>query len=822
MAKTVVHMIGQAHLDPVWLWRWTEGRAEALATSRSAVDRLNEHADFHFTRGEAQVYRWIEEEDPALFAEIVRLIRDGRWHVVNGMIVQPDMNLPQGESFVRHFLLGKAYMIEHLGVEPHVAYCVDSFGHAGTLPQIFIKCGCDCYVFMRPGPHEKDLPSSVFWWQGPDGSRVLAFRIAATYGTPEADHTAHIEATLREKPAALDHTMCFFGVGNHGGGPTRAQIENVKSIAAERQDVEIRFSSTDAYFTAIKPQASVLSIVADELQYHAIGCYSANSALKRAHRQAECELLVAERMAALAQLWVRRPVPQERLNELWWMLCFHQFHDILGGCTIKEAADEALMALGGITLGARKIANDAGRAIAAQVDTRGPGGAFILFNPFPYPLDTYVQYEPWTEWQAWDAGSWGLVDECGQPVIHQPVEASAAAGSNGLTRLIFHAQLPPLGYRTYHFAPRLPRGENFPAVHADPTGLQNDRLIVRLDPSNGQITSCVDRVSGLEWVGDGGWNVAQVLEDTSDTWAHGVRCFEEAGRGVIGLFEHPKITVCEAEGSLRASLLVERRFGSSYWLQQIALYAGKTEIVIHNWLFWQGQWRTVKLAFDVAVDGPRAFHDVPFGWLERLCDGAEVPVQMWSDVRGYSNTSDTEHLLGLAVLNDGKYACDVNGSTLRVTILRSPPYAYHIPHILGSKRRYDWLDQGLQEFTLVLRPHIGDWRDAGIVQRARELNLPPVTITTHSHPGSLPAVGSWGALNAKDLEITALKAAQDGHGYIVRLADQHGRGGQGDLLWQKEKIPLSLNPFEVTTLRLSRRNGRWHAECCDMLERPEK
>ena len=128
MAKTVVHMIGQAHLDPVWLWRWTEGRAEALATSQSAADRLSEYPSFEFTRGESQVYEWIEDEDPELFAVIRDSIRDGRWHVVNGMVVQPDMNLPQGESFVRHFLLGKSMMRDRLGVEPGVAYCVEKMG----------------------------------------------------------------------------------------------------------------------------------------------------------------------------------------------------------------------------------------------------------------------------------------------------------------------------------------------------------------------------------------------------------------------------------------------------------------------------------------------------------------------------------------------------------------------------------------------------------------------------------------------------------------------------------------------------------------------
>ena len=280
MSKTVVHMIGQAHLDPVWLWRWTEGRAEALATSQSAVDRLAEYPDFHFARGESQVYGWIEDENPALFRRIRSLIDEGRWHVVNGMVIQPDMNIPQGESFVRQVLLGKAYMREHLGVEPKVAYCVDSFGHNGALPQILRKCGFDAYVFMRPGPHEKELPAEVFWWQAADGSRILTYRIAAAYTTRTTHHEQHIEAALQAKPPSLSHTMCFFGVGNHGGGPTKSQIEDVQAIAASRDDVEIRFSWPDAYFDAIAGETGELPVVREELQYHAVGCYSAVSALE--------------------------------------------------------------------------------------------------------------------------------------------------------------------------------------------------------------------------------------------------------------------------------------------------------------------------------------------------------------------------------------------------------------------------------------------------------------------------------------------------------------------------------------------------------------
>lgn len=816
MTKPIVHMIGQAHLDPVWLWPWTEGCAEALGTSQSAVDRLNEYPDFQFVRGESQVYEWIQEENPELFAQILEFIRQGRWHVVNGMVIQPDMNIPQGESFVRQILLGKAYMQEHLGVEPRVAYCVDSFGHAGTLPQIFKKCGLDAYVFMRPGPHEKELPAQAFWWQAPDGSRVLTFRITGAYSSWDTDQEPRIQAAIEAKPDQLAHTMCFFGVGNHGGGPTKEQIENVQAIAAARDDWEIRFSFPDAYFAAIEADAAELPLVDEELQFHAVGCYSVVSELKRSHRQAECRLLLAERMVALAQIWAERPVPKEHLYTLWHDLCFNQFHDTLAGSSIKEAEDEAINVFGSVIASSNQIINRAGRAIAAGIDTSGPGGVLVIFNPFGHPVDQYVEYEPWTGWQSWQDGNWGLADEEGNPVPYQIIETHEALSRphRGPVRLVFPVSLPAMGYRVYRFQPDFADSPSTEDARAEPLALENDLIRVRFDAETGAIVSCIDKSTQLELVGPEGWNVAQVLEDTSDTWSHRIQTFDQ----VIGTFGQADIRVYE-EGPVQASLLVERTYKGNRWLQQFTVRHGVADILIRNWLMWEGQWRMIKLAFDVAVDSPEAAHDVPFGWCSRPCDGSEVPTHMWMDVSGPAR-SRPEQIVGATLMNDGKYGCDVRDSMMRLTVLRCPPYAYHEPHPFGSKQRYDWVDQGYQEFTLVLRPHIGDWRDNGVVQRARELNLPAVPITMHCHPGEKPLHASLLALSSQEMEVTALKEAEDGHGYIVRIADRHGRGAEGELFWLEKSFPIALAPFEVATYRLTLGGDRWQLSPCDMLERP--
>lgn len=814
MTKITVHMIGQGHLDPVWLWRWTEGRAEALATSQSAVDRLREYADFQFTRGESQVYEWTLREDPELFAQIRALIAQGRWHVVNGMVIQPDMNLPTGEALVRQVLIGKAFMREWLHAEPRVAYCVDSFGHAGTLPQILAKCGFESYIFSRPKPHEKQLPANVFWWQAPDGSRVLAFRIVTDYHSKAEDHTERIAQVLETTPKELQHAMGFFGVGDHGGGPTKQQIEHIQALAAERSDIDIRFSSPQAYFDAIRADAQHLPTVAEELQYHAVGCYSVVSAIKRGNRQAEQALLLAERMAALAYHLVGFAVPLNQLRTLWQDLCFNQFHDTLGGTSVKTACDDAVLSFGRVTLSANEICNDAGRAIAAQVNTRGGNGALLVFNPFPEPHTPYVEYEPWTDWQHWEHGNWSLFDDQGRAIACQRLDPNEAlTGTNGgIVRLLFRTELPPMGYRAYRFAPNMPAVSAEGSAHATSNSLENQRWRFQFDPQSGIINSCTDKRTGIEFAGAGGWNVAQVLDDLSDTWSHGVRGYDR----IVGVFGEAEISVA-SNGPLEASLLIERRYGASVWQQQFILRHGEDGLLIRNWLHWHGRWQLVKLAFDVATESPTACHDIPFGWCTRPCDGAEVPTHLWMDVSGtpQCHTKDT---IGAALLNDGKYSCDVAGSTMRLTVLRCPPYAYHEPHPVGMRARYDWIDQGPQEFNLVLVPHVGDWRDAGIVAQARTLNMPPPVVTTHHHNGRLPGSTTALELTTNEAELTAFKVAEDGGGFVVRIADRHGHGGSGDLVWQGVRFSITLTPFEVCTFRLVERDGTWCLHPCSMSE----
>ena len=287
MKHVTLHMIGNAHLDPVWLWRWQEGFQASKATFRSALDLLREHDDFVFTSSSAAFYAWLEQHDPAIFAEIKQRIAEARWQIVGGWWVQPDCNLPGGESFVRQALYGQRYFQSRFGVHATVGYNVDSFGHHAMLPQLLRKSGMDSYVFTRPAPHEKGLPGSVFWWEADDGSRVLAFRILYEYNSWGKHLEPFVRRTMAEAKTPHDTLMCFYGVGNHGGGPTRENLASIRHMNADPAFPNLIFSTPRAFFDALLAQNLPIPTVHDELHHHASGCYAAHSGVKRWNRQAE-------------------------------------------------------------------------------------------------------------------------------------------------------------------------------------------------------------------------------------------------------------------------------------------------------------------------------------------------------------------------------------------------------------------------------------------------------------------------------------------------------------------------------------------------------
>ncbi|MGE5420030.1 MAG: hypothetical protein ACM3UT_07570, partial [Chloroflexota bacterium] len=336
------HMIGHAHIDPVWLWPWTEGLSVVHSTFRSNLDRLKETPDACFVSSSAQFYQWVADNDPAMLAEIRKRVEEGKWNVVGGWWVEPDVNIPSGEAMVRQGLYGQLTLQRLLGKRATVAFNPDSFGHTGTLPQIIKLQGMRNYVFMRPAYNEKNIPADLFWWESPDGSRVLTYRIQISYNDNASVRTRLEKILEQAGNQPMKTFMAFYGAGDHGGGATIENLRSIQEIKSEKGAPLLSFSTPEKYFEEIRNDRNLsLPVVKDDLQHHAPGCYTAESAIKKGNRRSEAALVVAEKIAAIGTKGWGCNYPADELSAAWKKVLLLQFHDSLAGSSLFEHSETA-------------------------------------------------------------------------------------------------------------------------------------------------------------------------------------------------------------------------------------------------------------------------------------------------------------------------------------------------------------------------------------------------------------------------------------------------------------------------------------------------
>ncbi len=802
-----VYMVGNAHIDPVWLWQWTEGREEVFSTCRSALDLLAEDPAFMFCRSSAATYVWIEEYEPALFEAIRERVAEGRWVIVGGWWEQPDCNVPSGESLVRQGLYGKRYFGRRFGVDVKVGYNVDTFGHPATLPQILRGLGMDSYVFFRPGPHEKELPS-VFRWVAPGGAEVIACRPWGIYGTGPDDIEEHIRncAALIQPP--LTSTLSLYGVGNHGGGPTRRNLATIHRLQSDPDLPELVMDGPGPFFHEAAALREALPVVCDELQYHARGCYTAVSEVKQEMRRSEQYLLAAERMSTVACSLGLALLPTTEMEEAWRKVLFNQFHDILAGTSIRPAYDDTRSDLLEAQATAERWYRDSLHRIASRVETQGDGQSLIVFNPSAFARREVVEIDLAANLET-DAVT--LVDDAGNetPTEYGVPSVHTRSWTHPLS---FLADLPPLGYRRYDLIRRAPESV-FPCVEASPRHMESSRLRVEISPETGWITSIRDKTTGAELLSAPA-NVLRVMRDDSDTWSHDVVSF----RDECGLFrpiDEPEVI---AAGPTHATVRLRWAYAASVVEQEVTLYEHTPRIDFRTTVDWHEAHQALKACFPLALEEAVATFEVAYGHVTREANGGEEPVHRWLDLTGTLGGES----YGAALLNDAKYGCDVLGSEMRLSLLRSPIYAFHDPQKPQPGERYEYTDQGQQAFTYALAPHRGDWRDAGIVEAAAALNAPVDALAEATHAGPFPGAQSFLSTTAPSLCLEVLKGAEDGDGLVLRGYETLGRACTGQVTFLGHDLgEVSLEPHEIKSWRLFCDSGYWTLHECDLVERPK-
>lgn len=806
-----LHMIGHGHIDPTWLWRWTEGYEEVRATFRSALDRMNETPEFTFTASSPCFYAWVKAADPDMFEEIRQRVAEGRWELAGGMWIEPDCNVPSGESLVRQGLLGQRFFQEEFGKKAVIGFNPDTFGHPGNLPQILKGLGLNHYVFMRPmAVEERNYPGgTTFWWEAPDGSRVLTSNLGPDYNCWEG--TRERMESLPDNPQlnpGQSNILGFYGVGNHGGGPTKAAIADIQALQGENGPLKPVFSTLEAFFEAMEADLDpdAFHVTKNELQHHARGCYSAHAGVKRWNRSVEHALLTAERLATMAWLLDATPYPKAALDTSWKDLLYNHFHDIIAGTSLESSYEDTRDQLGAARHRARASINESIQTIARDIDTTPEGNTIVVFNPLPWPVTQPIIASPIIRREL--ECPLHLVDDRETPVPIQEVNGESLsrmpfAGN----RYAFVADVPALGYRCYHARSKPGTAQAADMLEGTRTTLENEWWRIDFDPYDGHIASLMDKHHDVD-VLSGGFVLAAV-QDNSDTWSHVVKEYRvEAGR-----FGRARLRLVE-NGDVLATIQVESFFGQSQAIQELTLYRDTPQIDCHLRVNWQEAHHLLKIGFETRIEEGTATYETPYAHTVREAHGEEEPGQQWFDLSG---TVDG-NAYGLSVLNDGQYSFDVKQNVMRMTALRSPAYAHHDPIRFSPASRQPIMDQGWHTLRIQLVPHTGDWRAAGTPRKAWAHNAPCIPHVESAHAGKRPAAGSMLDCDAPNVVLSVFKQQEAGEQLVLRgyETDGHATTATVALPLLEQRLTIDFRPYEVKTVVLDA--NTWTATPTNLLE----
>ena len=795
---TTIHLIGNAHIDPVWLWDWREGMNEALATCRAMVNLAEEFPAFRFIRGEAAIYEHVQRHDPATFSAIRRLIRSGRWDVVGGTYIQPDTNLPSTSQLLDQFIRGKRYFRETFGREVTVAWAADSFGHSAGLPDILAAAGIDSFAFTRPQAQILPLEKQAFWWKGAGGKRILAFRPKdGWYSSERDDLEKRLDACRRSaEEEGLENVAFFYGLGNHGGGPA----------------LKVEHSGLHRFFAVLREECerrgpTHLPEHHGELNFCLRGCSASVAKFKFAYRQAEANWERAARAAAVVEhVWPQRDSVRDTL-------LFNAFHDILPGSSIERAFDDQLAQIGGVLHQTQRAETTALLQLSAQIDTTVPApqgdapGAvpILLWNPHPWKVSAQVEMEVSLDyrplWRYRDRENevpvW-VRDANGRALPFQTIatEHDSFAGIPWRRRVLAPVSLPPLGWQvvTVGLEGKATTLSRPPGVWAKGhTRITNKQFAITALP--GQAAVRFWR-GGRSWLGAG--LQVRTYEDPWGSWG-GMN--EEEDSWSLKR-ERERWTIADTRvlenGPERAALWV--RFSGKKSRVDLTFYLSREvdHVEVRGRVFSDERSSRLKLIFPAAA--MEAEFEVPGGVCRRQPCG-EVPGGRW--VR----TGSGSGAVGLA--SDALYGFETTPTELRATIMRATRYASDQAKQPADEPWIPATDAGELRFQLILTPNVRD-----LPRLAAQLEMPISVLAVPARPGKLAREGGFGG--RLPAEIKLLSLAGSSSSLELRLHNTSSGPRKVSWRWQDSRLALgNMRGGEIAAWSLVRRGARWIATRCE-------
>ena len=834
------HLTGNSHIDAAWLWPWTETVDVVKRTFGTALQLMYEYPQYTYTQSAAAYNEWMADKYPDMNAEIAKRIKEGRWEIVGGMWVEPDLNMPDGESLVRQLLVGKRWYQHAYGVDVRIGWNPDSFGYTWQLPQIYKKSGVDYFVTQKMTWNDTNqLPFKLFWWESPDGSKVLAY-FPHDYANNNLSplRLSADTAQARERATGMTEIMDLYGIGDHGGGPTRAILDEGFHWAASTQPPHvipnIQFGLAQNFFTDVEkqiapesktwnyqsiaqgytPPAAVPGKVSiptwkSELyfEYHR-GVMTTQANHKRNMRDSSIEALNAEKWASLAWLDGDK-YPAGELTEDWKKILFNQFHDLAAGSGIGVIYKDAQKDYDVVRWSTDEISANAMQTLDERINTNGAGVPVIVYNPL-----------------GWErAGEVAVHVQSAKPITSatgaQVIE-SATDPATGVSNVRLHVlHVPAMGYKVVWLGSSKqstkPDETDVTAKDAgDSITLENGLLRVTVDKSSGCITSLFDKKDSFQSLAAGSCgNQLQFFKDNPKDY--------DAWNVDPGTLDVPPMTIDHADSvelvkTAEPGIRVTRHFQDSKFVQTFSLAADGSSVSVDNQIDWHESHVLLKAAFPLAATSNFATYDIPYGTIDRTTTRNnswekaqfEVPAQYWADL------GDGKH--GVSVINESKYGYDAVGNLLRLTLLRSPKWPD--PDA----------DMGHHHFHYAIYPHAGTWKDAMTVRHGWEYNYPLSAVVTTAHSGALPGEHSFASLTPENVVLTAVKKAEDSKGLVFRCYEWAGKDSTvefhvppgatdatvANMMEKPEGSPLALagdvvkapiHPFEILTIRVDYPSG---------------
>lgn len=780
-----LHLVCNAHLDPVWQWDWDEGASAALATFYSAAT-LAERYDCVFCHNEVLLYEYLEKYDRALFEKIKRLVAAGKWKITGGWYVQPDCLVTSGESFIRQITLGREYFMEKFGVRVTTAYNFDSFGHTKGLPSILKKCGYDSYVFCRPlswlHPLDReDLPHGPFLWKGYDGSTVKALRYeddsiyCSRYG--------HAKEDIIRKQSIYDDAdtvMILWGVGNHGGVSSAKDLEDIIELSREKKgEWKILHSTPEAYFAEVNPEK-----VYDKQPVCFVKTYSSVHKIKLAHDQLENTLYFAEKICSAAELYGYYEYDKQILKNAEKILCQIEFHDVLSGTAIKTGTDSSVRKA---DLAMEQLKSEIFGAFSAmalrllKVTPRDDN--VVVFNPYPYEYNGLIEAEFFIE-DPIDPNEnqylFDVYDQSGKLLPYQIIREESLINMDRRKRLLLEVSVPAFGVASFGIRKRIEPKKKKEKYEGGDIVFEDSVKKLTISGRTGLISSF--QVEGVEYFCGDAFE-PDVLNDNADPWGWRIKRLGECPQGyssggedswtytdadyrAMRLDGSRKGIFCDLEGITvveKGELLTEVQalfsLGETHAVLNYKIYKDKPFFDVHMHVVWNERQKALKVK--IPIRSEEYFAQMAFGEERYPNNGYEYPCNRYVGVEKGEKA--------LVIYNNcGLHSSSKQGDNLYITLLNGSAYCAHPTdehHSLfpDPTRFVEDVERGAHDFSLRVAVN-----EKGECEKfANEFNQKPYALSFFPHGDGKVARNAI-LLSDDSVVVSAFKRLQSGK-YLIRL-----------------------------------------------------